>query len=260
MLFESSRLKLRKMTLEDAELYHKWRNDLEVMYSTNPILDVYPVETTKEFVEQVILGSNNAKSYIIVEKENERSIGVVSLTNIDYKNRNAECIIDIGEKEYWGNGFGSEALRLLLEYAFYEMNPSIEFLFEYFRLMIGQFVCIQSSVSDRKETVDKVYLEMASGMISCIWAFYKMNTLRSGYNAMEIIELPIEFEFNGQKQKIYPSLIVTYNDLTLVDTGYPNFLPLIENEIIKSGYQMQNLKNIIITHYDDDHIGSLYIF
>jgi RimJ/RimL family protein N-acetyltransferase len=122
MLFESTRLKLRKMTLEDAELYHKWRNDLEVMYSTNPILDVYPVETTKEFVEQVILGSNNAKSYIIVEKENERSIGVVSLTNIDYKNRNAECIIDIGEKEYWGNGFGSEALRLLLDYAFYEMN------------------------------------------------------------------------------------------------------------------------------------------
>ena len=77
---------------------------------------------------------------------------------------------------------------------------------------------------------------------------------------MEIIELPIEFEFNGQKQKIYPSLIVTYIDLTLVDTGYPNFLPLIENEIIKSGYQMQNLKNIIITHYDDDHIGSLYDF
>ncbi|GGH73811.1 hypothetical protein GCM10010978_12070 [Compostibacillus humi] len=46
---------------------------------------------------------------------------------------------------------------------------------------------------------------------------------------MEIIELPIEFEFNGQKQKNYPSLIVTYIDLTLVDTGYPNFLPLIEN-------------------------------
>ena len=102
MLFESSRLKLRKMTTEDTKLYHKWRNDQEVMHSTNPSLDVYPMETTKEFVEQVILGSHSAKSYIIVEIENERSIGVVSLTNIDYKNRNAECIIDIGEKDYWG--------------------------------------------------------------------------------------------------------------------------------------------------------------
>ncbi|WP_416808002.1 MBL fold metallo-hydrolase [Bacillus thuringiensis] len=60
---------------------------------------------------------------------------------------------------------------------------------------------------------------------------------------MKIIELPIEFEFNGQKQCIYPS-----------------FLPLIENAILKHGYEMKNLKNIIITHYDDDHIGALYDF
>ncbi|MFJ9383874.1 MBL fold metallo-hydrolase [Peribacillus sp. NPDC101481] len=74
---------------------------------------------------------------------------------------------------------------------------------------------------------------------------------------MKIIELPIEFVFNGQKNHINPSLIILKNELTLVDTGYPNFLPLIENEIIKNGYEMKNLKNIIITHYD---IGSLYDF
>ncbi|MDA2341512.1 MBL fold metallo-hydrolase [Bacillus cereus] len=77
---------------------------------------------------------------------------------------------------------------------------------------------------------------------------------------MKIIELPIEFEFNGQKQCIYPSLIILHNKLTLVDTGYPNFLPLIENAILKHGYEMKNLKNIIITHYDDDHIGAVYDF
>ncbi|MGE7932580.1 MBL fold metallo-hydrolase [Viridibacillus arvi] len=77
---------------------------------------------------------------------------------------------------------------------------------------------------------------------------------------MKIIELPIEFEFNGQKNHIYPSLIILNDELTLVDTGYTNFLPLIENEILKNGYEVKNLKNIIITHYDDDHIGSLYEF
>ncbi|MFO1443886.1 GNAT family N-acetyltransferase [Bacillus sp. Bva_UNVM-123] len=122
MLFESSRVKLRKMTKEDTELYHKWRNEIEVMYSTNPSLDVYPMEATKEFVDHVILGSHSGKSYIMVEKGNEIPIGIVSLINIDYKNRNAECIIDIGEKEYWGKGYGSEGLKLLLDYVFYEMN------------------------------------------------------------------------------------------------------------------------------------------
>ncbi|AXY09876.1 MBL fold metallo-hydrolase [Bacillus anthracis] len=77
---------------------------------------------------------------------------------------------------------------------------------------------------------------------------------------MKIIELPIEFEFNEQKQCVYPSLIILHNELTLVDTGYTNFLPLIENAILKHGYELKNLKNIIITHYDDDHIGSLYDF
>ncbi|HDX9651036.1 MBL fold metallo-hydrolase [Bacillus wiedmannii] len=77
---------------------------------------------------------------------------------------------------------------------------------------------------------------------------------------MKIIELPIEFEFNGAKQCIYPSLLILNKELTLVDTGYINFLPLIEDAIVKYGYEMKNLKNIIITHYDDDHIGSLYDF
>jgi len=77
---------------------------------------------------------------------------------------------------------------------------------------------------------------------------------------MKIIELPIEFEFHGQKNYIYPSLIILNHELTLVDTGYTNFLPLIENQMMKSGYGMKDLKNIIITHYDDDYIGSLYEF
>lgn len=77
---------------------------------------------------------------------------------------------------------------------------------------------------------------------------------------MKIMELPIGFIFNGQQQYIYPSLIISGNELTLVDTGYTYFLPLIEAEIVKNGYDMKNLSNIIITHYDDDHIGSLYEF
>ena len=76
MLFESPRLRLRKMTKEDTELYNKWRNDLDVMYNTNPSLDVYTLESTEDFVEQVILGSSTAKSYIITETETETPIGI----------------------------------------------------------------------------------------------------------------------------------------------------------------------------------------
>src|SRR5690625_2590149 len=122
MLFESKRIRLRKLILEDYELYHSWRNDMEVMQSTNPSLDIYPIDETKDFVHNVLLGSHSAKSYIMVEKNTDVPIGIISLIQIDYKNRNAECIIDIGEKEYWGKGYGSEGMKLLLDYAFLEMN------------------------------------------------------------------------------------------------------------------------------------------
>jgi len=122
MIFETQKIALRKMTIDDAELYHDWRNDIEVMHSTSPFLDKYHIEETKDFVSHVILGSNTSKSYIIMDKESGMPIGITSLINIDFKNRHAECIIDIGEKNYWGKGFGSEAMTLLLDYAFLEMN------------------------------------------------------------------------------------------------------------------------------------------
>lgn len=58
---------------------------------------------------------------MIEDKNKDNAIGIISIIQIDQKNRNAECIIDIGEKDYWGKGYGREAL-ILLDYAFLELN------------------------------------------------------------------------------------------------------------------------------------------
>lgn len=49
-------------------------------------------------------------------------IGSVGLESIDWKNRNAALGISIGEKAYWGQGYGADAIRTLLSLAFHEMN------------------------------------------------------------------------------------------------------------------------------------------
>lgn len=121
-MFTTQRIRLRKMTEQDVEVYHSWRNDARVMETTTPYLDVYTPEETDAFVRSVILGSSNSKSYIIADVEIEKPIGIMSLISIDYKNRNAELIIDIGEPDYWGKGYGQEALQILLQYAFHELN------------------------------------------------------------------------------------------------------------------------------------------
>lgn len=121
MLFSGERIRLRKLSNEDVSIYHKWRNDIEVMRFTNPSLDVFTYADTEGFVNRVI-ESSNSKGYMIEEISTNKSIGVTSIINIDYGSQNAECIIDIGDKDYWGKGFGREAFKLLLDYAFKELN------------------------------------------------------------------------------------------------------------------------------------------
>ncbi|MUK89497.1 GNAT family N-acetyltransferase [Ornithinibacillus sp. L9] len=121
-MFSSQRLQLRKVHSSDLEQYHRWRNDLDLMTSTNPALDLYSIDETRHFVENVLMDSNSSKSYMIEDKYSQKTIGITSLINLDLKNRNAECIIDIGEKDYWGKGYGTEALNILLDYAFLELN------------------------------------------------------------------------------------------------------------------------------------------
>jgi len=120
-LFESNRIRLRKFSEDDIPIYHLWRNDIEVMNTTILNLDVHSVQETEAFCKQII-HSPTSKSYIIEQKDSHLPIGLTSLINIDPHNRNAECIIDIGKKNCWGQGYGKEALTVLLNYAFLELN------------------------------------------------------------------------------------------------------------------------------------------
>ncbi|MNJ49370.1 putative ribosomal N-acetyltransferase YdaF [compost metagenome] len=120
-MFENKIIRLRKLSANDYTTYHDWRNDMEVMETTSPLLDIYTLEETEQFIS-AIAAQPTTKGYLIEYKETEQTVGIVSLINIDYKNRSAECIIDIGVKDMWGKGIGTAAISLILEYAFNELN------------------------------------------------------------------------------------------------------------------------------------------
>ncbi len=48
----------------------------------------------------------------------DKLIGQCGLTHLDPAAQTAELGITIGEREYWGRGYGRDAVRLLIEYAF----------------------------------------------------------------------------------------------------------------------------------------------
>lgn len=69
--------------------------------------------------------------------------------------------------------------------------------------------------------------------------------------------LNIEFESNGRRQTIAPVLLQDEHDLILVDCGYPDFAPLLEEAVNKHNATLGSMTKLIVTHHDMDHIGSL---
>jgi [ribosomal protein S5]-alanine N-acetyltransferase len=61
-------------------------------------------------------------SFLIIEKESKTHIGMCSLQRIDFINRSAEFAIIIGEKNKWGFGYGTEAIKKLIDHAFLKLG------------------------------------------------------------------------------------------------------------------------------------------
>ena len=70
-----------------------------------------------------------------------------------------------------------------------------------------------------------------------------------------ILELP---NINPQSNDfVYPTVIKDGNNLTLIDTGYPKQIEYIKSALEKDGLDINNIKTIILTHQDIDHIGNV---
>ncbi|RLG51668.1 MAG: N-acetyltransferase [Thermoproteota archaeon] len=117
---------LAVLSREHLDKFVKWVNDPEVTVYLN-IQKVFTLEDELEWYEQV-RKSGRDRVFAIVELESKRVIGVIGLHRISYYNRNAELGIFIGEKELWGQGYGEEAVKLMLDYAFNVLNLHMVYL------------------------------------------------------------------------------------------------------------------------------------
>ncbi|MCR1951145.1 MBL fold metallo-hydrolase [Clostridium sp. DSM 100503] len=72
--------------------------------------------------------------------------------------------------------------------------------------------------------------------------------------------LDVNFEYGGTVNTIFPVILSDNNNMILIDCGYQNFLPLIEECARKKEIELNKLTKIIITHHDYDHMGSLADF
>ncbi|EFU38861.1 putative acetyltransferase [Paenibacillus vortex V453] len=117
---EGERIYLRPVGQEDTEGYFQMLFNPEMRRLTGT-KQAFTMEGVRRYIEAKSVGGDTVL-LLIALSDNDQVIGDVALQDIDHINRNANIRIAIESVEHLGKGYGPEAIRLLLEYAFGLLN------------------------------------------------------------------------------------------------------------------------------------------
>jgi RimJ/RimL family protein N-acetyltransferase len=121
-MFTGNLVKLREYKEEDAALAKEYLNDPEIKQFMFPFLP-FPLTLNDELKWIQNQSSLNQNYNFAIETLAEKKyIGGCGLKNLDWKNSHVEIGIFIGLKEYHNKGYGSDALKILINFIFNEMN------------------------------------------------------------------------------------------------------------------------------------------
>jgi RimJ/RimL family protein N-acetyltransferase len=115
------RLYLRPPTKDDIPYCLRWMNDQEVNQYLAAFLPFMEADEL-EWLERVHKNKERDLVFVIVDAKTKKPIGLMGIHEISWKDRRASTGAMIGEKSYWGNGYGTEAKMVLLNYAFNTLN------------------------------------------------------------------------------------------------------------------------------------------
>lgn len=119
------RVALGPLTVEHAPAICRWYNDYETMrywgYLPGPrTLD----HARQHFQPDGFFGSATTAAFAVYATSSRALVGMAGIFQIDHVNRTAELFAMIGEARHRGNGFGTEATRLVLDHAFVALGLS----------------------------------------------------------------------------------------------------------------------------------------
>lgn len=114
---------LRAQSKNDLDLLHRWLNDLEHYDTSWPTYWEFPF--SRERLEQILGRESKEREdrrHYIIEAPEGRPVGYILLQHINWPMAHAELGLMIGEREALDKGYGSDAIRTLLEFAFNQLH------------------------------------------------------------------------------------------------------------------------------------------
>jgi len=114
------RIYLSPICIEDAEKYVDWFCDFKTTDGINKSGSIMTIEAERNWIQKTL--ENCDLQFAIVDLETDELIGNCGFPMLNNKDRTAEVGIFIGAENNRGKGYGSEALKLLLDFGFNYLN------------------------------------------------------------------------------------------------------------------------------------------
>jgi RimJ/RimL family protein N-acetyltransferase len=107
-----------------AEAFSPWQRDSEYFRLLSSEASFpYSVRAIKTWIEKDLEKDPPPFSMFLIRTlEDDRLIGDIGLDSVRNGHGDTFVGIGIGEREYWGKGYGTDAMRIVLRYAFTELN------------------------------------------------------------------------------------------------------------------------------------------
>ncbi|MFF4097620.1 GNAT family N-acetyltransferase [Streptomyces sp. NPDC001834] len=121
-MFEGESVRLRALRAEDAEHHVRWRNDPEVVHwatGGDPCFGPVTAEAVGLAFETMLrLSPRESAVFTVEDLADGAVIGMADYRDLDPFAGRVTVGITIGERDRWGRGHGSDALRLLVGHLF----------------------------------------------------------------------------------------------------------------------------------------------
>jgi RimJ/RimL family protein N-acetyltransferase len=113
---------LRAPERSDIDTFVRWFNDADVL--RNLAMYAPMSRAGEEAWYERMLGAQGTTDYhwVVCVEADGRAIGTAGLHGIDHRNGTAEFGIALGEKDEWGKGYGTDALRAACDFGFGELR------------------------------------------------------------------------------------------------------------------------------------------
>lgn len=119
--FAGEKVRLVPLDLEkEISYWETWDRDSEYKRLLDDVpASMMSASVAKEHFEE---NTGDGALFMVHTLEDDKVIGFIELNGFDWAARNGWVGIGIGDRDYRGKGFGTEAMQLLLQYAFEGLN------------------------------------------------------------------------------------------------------------------------------------------